>query len=92
VQGEKVRVVEDKTGEDITRLILLHVIAEQEQFGRPMLSTPLLESIIRLYGNSLQEFMSRHLEQSVEQFLSEREPLPAQSQCKSNGDGGNGAA
>jgi polyhydroxyalkanoate synthesis repressor PhaR len=92
VQGEKVRVVEDKTGEDITRLILLHVIAEQEQFGRPMLSTPLLESIIRLYGNSLQEFMSRHLEQSVEQFLSEREPLPAQSQGKSNGDGSNGAA
>jgi polyhydroxyalkanoate synthesis regulator protein len=45
------------------------VIAEQEQFGEPMLSTPLLESIIRLYGNALQAFMSRHLEQSVEQFL-----------------------
>lgn len=89
VQGEKIRVVEDKTGEDITRLILLHVIAEQEQFGQPMLSTPLLESIIRLYGNSLQEFMARHLEQSVERFLSERDP----SQRKGNGnDGGNGAA
>ncbi len=73
VQGEKIRVVEDKTGEDITRLILLHVIAEQEQFGQPMFSTPLLESIIRLYGNSLQEFMARHLEQSVESFLREQQ-------------------
>ena len=69
VQGEKIRVIEDKTGEDITRLILLHVIAEQEQFGRPMFSTPLLESIIRLYGNSLQDFIARLLEQSVEMFL-----------------------
>jgi polyhydroxyalkanoate synthesis repressor PhaR len=84
VQGEKIRVVEDKTGEDITRLILLHVIAEQEQFGQPMLSTLLLESIIRLYGNSLQAFMARHLEQSVERFLSEQA-----ASAGSNG-GGNG--
>ena len=93
VQGEKIRVVEDKTGADITRLILLHVIAEQEQFGQPMFSTPLLESIIRLYGNSLQEFMARHLEQSVERFMSEREQQPGVPQRKGNGgDGGNGAA
>lgn len=91
VQGEKIRVVEDKTGDDITRLILLHVIAEQEQFGQPMLSTPLLESIIRLYGNAQQAFMSRHLEQSVEQFLNERHAADGASR-RGNGDGGNGAA
>src|SRR5688572_31959344 len=49
VKGEKIKVVEDKTGHDITRHILLQVIAEQEQFGRPILSTPVLESIIRFY-------------------------------------------
>ena len=38
VKGEKIKVVEDKTGDDITRHILLQVIAEQEQFGRPILS------------------------------------------------------
>jgi polyhydroxyalkanoate synthesis repressor PhaR len=47
VKGEKLKVVEDKTGNDITRHILLQVIAEQEQFGRPILSTTVLESIIR---------------------------------------------
>jgi polyhydroxyalkanoate synthesis repressor PhaR len=85
VQGEKIRVVEDKTGEDITRLILLHVIAEQEQFGEPMLSTHLLESIIRLYGNALQAYMSRHLEQSVEQFMNEQANTP-----EASSNGGNG--
>jgi polyhydroxyalkanoate synthesis repressor PhaR len=78
VQGEKVRVVEDKTGEDITRLILLQVIAEQEQFGKPILSSAVLESIIRFYGNGLQDFMTRYLEKSVEAFSLQQEQLQAQ--------------
>jgi len=78
IQGEKVSVVEDKTGEDITRLILLQVIAEQEQFGKPILSTPLLESIIRFYGNGMQDFMSRYLEKSVETFSRQQETLQTQ--------------
>jgi len=78
VQGEKIRVIEDKSGEDITRLILLQVIAEQEQFGRPILSTALLESIIRFYGNAMQEFMARYLESSVENFMKQQDALQAQ--------------
>jgi polyhydroxyalkanoate synthesis repressor PhaR len=78
VQGEKVTVVEDKTGDDITRLILLQVIAEQEQFGKPILSTQLLESIIRFYGNGMQEFMTRYLEKSVETFARQQETLQTQ--------------
>lgn len=78
VQGEKVTVVEDKSGDDITRLILLQVIAEQEQFGKPILSTPLLESIIRFYGNGMQEFMSRYLEKSVETFTRQQETVQTQ--------------
>jgi len=78
VQGEKIRVVEDKTNEDITRLILLQVIAEQEQFGKPILSTPLLESIIRFYGGPMQEYMTRYLETSVETFMRQQEALQKQ--------------
>ena len=73
VAGVRVKVVEDKTNEDITRLILLQVIADQEQFGRPILSTPLLESLIRFYGNSLQSFLSAYLEKSVETFMRQQE-------------------
>jgi len=78
VKGEKLKVVEDKTGNDITRHILLHVIAEQEQFGRPILSTKVLEAIIRLYGNSLQGYLASFLERSIEMFLNQQEALQSQ--------------
>src|SRR5918992_6110822 len=75
IAGERIKVVEDKTNEDITRLILLQVIADQEQFGRPILSAALLETLIRFYGNSLQTFLSAYLEKSVETFVHEQEGL-----------------
>ena len=78
VRGEKIRVVEDKTGEDITRLILLQVIAEQEQFGKPILSTLLLESIIRYYGGPMQDFMAGYLDQSVAAFMRQQENVQQQ--------------
>jgi polyhydroxyalkanoate synthesis repressor PhaR len=65
VSGEKVKVVDDKSGEDLTRAVMLQVIAEQEQFGTPVLSLELLESIIRFYGNPVQEMLTRYMEQSV---------------------------
>jgi len=77
VKGEKLKVVEDKTGKDITRHILLQVIAEQEQFGRPILSTKVLEAIIRFYGNSLQGYLASFLERSVELFLNQQEAVQA---------------
>ncbi|MEX1109686.1 MAG: polyhydroxyalkanoate synthesis repressor PhaR [Dongiaceae bacterium] len=78
VRGEKIRVVEDKSGEDITRLILLQVIAEQEQFGKPILTTQLLESIIRYYGGPMQDFMARYLEQTVAAFMRQQESVQQQ--------------
>jgi polyhydroxyalkanoate synthesis repressor PhaR len=78
VKGEKIKVVEDKTGHDLTRHILLQVIAEQEQFGRPILSTKVLEAIIRFYGNSLQSVLAVFLERSVESFLNQQESVQAQ--------------
>ena len=78
VRGEKIRVVEDKTGEDITRLILLQVIAEQEQFGKPILTSQLLESIIRYYGGPMQDFMAGYLEQSVAAFMQQQENVQQQ--------------
>jgi polyhydroxyalkanoate synthesis repressor PhaR len=78
IAGTRVKVVEDKTNEDITRLVLLQVIADQEQFGRPILSTTLLESMIRFYGNSLQGFFSSYLEKSVETFMRQQDVMQSQ--------------
>ena len=78
IAGTRVKVIEDKSNEDITRLVLLQVIADQEQFGRPILSTSLLESMIRFYGNSMQSYFSSYLEKSVETFIRQQEMMQAQ--------------
>ncbi|MBL8269691.1 polyhydroxyalkanoate synthesis repressor PhaR [Steroidobacter sp.] len=78
IAGTRVKVIEDKSNEDITRLVLLQVIADQEQFGRPILSTALLESMIRFYGNSMQSYFSSYLEKSVETFMRQQEVVQAQ--------------
>jgi polyhydroxyalkanoate synthesis repressor PhaR len=78
IAGTRVKVIEDKSNEDITRLVLLQVIADQEQFGRPILSTSLLESMIRFYGNSMQSYFSSYLEKSVESFIRQQETMQAQ--------------
>ncbi|HEY5760330.1 MAG TPA: polyhydroxyalkanoate synthesis repressor PhaR [Steroidobacter sp.] len=75
IAGTRVKVIEDKSNEDITRLVLLQVIADQEQFGRPILSTSLLESMIRFYGNSMQSYFSSYLEKSVETFMRQQEVM-----------------
>ena len=73
--GERVKVVDDKTGDDVTRSLLLQIIASQEQFGTPVLSTQLLEAIIRFYGNPIQEMLTRYLEQSIGSLLRQQQVM-----------------
>lgn len=76
--GERVKVVDDKSGADLTRAVLLQVIAEQEQFGTPVLSTDLLESIIRFYGNPVQQMLTSYMEQSVSGLLKQQQVMQAE--------------
>ena len=65
----KFRVEDKRTREDITRSILLQVIAEQEEGGNPIFSSELLTHIIRFYGDPMQTSISRYLELSMQLFL-----------------------
>jgi polyhydroxyalkanoate synthesis repressor PhaR len=78
VSGVKVKVVDDKSGEDLTRAVLLQVIAEQDQYGTPVLSTELLEAIIRFYGNPVQEMLTKYMEQSVGTLVRQQETMRAE--------------
>lgn len=78
VDGEEFQVRDAKTGEDLTRSVLLQIIAEHEQDGQPMLSTQLLSQIIRFYGDSLQSFMGSYLERSMEMFLEQQQQFRSQ--------------
>jgi len=68
-------VVDKKNSADITRSILLQVIAEQEHLTEPILSQEFMVGVIRSYGTSLQGQVSPLLEQSLKQLLSQQ-PTP----------------
>jgi len=72
VDGVEFEVRDAKTGEDLTRSVLLQIISEREGDGEPVLSTQLLSQIIRFYGDSMQGFMGRYLEQSLKVFLEQQ--------------------
>src|SRR5579864_6231874 len=76
--GEHLKVVDDKSGEDVTRSILLQIISAQEQFGTPVLSNELLEAIIRFYGNPVQEMLTKYLEQSIGSLLRQQQVMRAE--------------
>lgn len=78
LDGEEFQVVDAKSGDDLTRQVLLQIIAEQEQAGQPLLSTQVLSQMIRLYGDSLQGFMGTYLERSVQSFMEQQHQLRRQ--------------
>src|ERR1700720_484599 len=75
VAGEKIKVVDDKSGDDLTRSVLLQIIAEQEQFGVPVLNCDVLEMVIRAYGGPMQALLSRYLEQAFTTMLRQQEAM-----------------
>jgi polyhydroxyalkanoate synthesis repressor PhaR len=68
-------VIDKKSQEDITRSILLQVIAEQEHGTDPVMSRDFLSQVIRSYGGNLQNMLSSYLEQSMKLFGSQQREL-----------------
>ena len=68
-----------KTGDDLTRSILLQIILEEEAGGTPMLSEAALANIIRFYGHAMQGFMGNYLEKNVQAFTDLQAKLAEQS-------------
>jgi polyhydroxyalkanoate synthesis repressor PhaR len=64
-----VKVVDAKTGDDLTRTILLQIILEEESAGLPMFSEAVLSNIIRFYGHAMQTHMGSYLESHVQSFM-----------------------
>ena len=76
--GESFEVIDAKSGEDLTRTVLLQIIAEHEERGTPIFSTELLTQIIRFYGDALQGFMGNYLERSMQLFLDQQNQFRSQ--------------
>lgn len=78
VDGEEFEVRDAKSGEELTRSVLLQIIAEHEERGQPMFTTQLLSQVIRFYGDSLQGFMGGYLERSLQVFLDQQQQFRSQ--------------
>jgi polyhydroxyalkanoate synthesis repressor PhaR len=78
LDNEDFEVRDAKSGEELTRSVLLQIISEHEDKGQPMLSPQLLSQIIRFYGDSLQGFMGPYLERSLQVFLDQQTQFRSQ--------------
>lgn len=84
INKEEFRVEDSKSGDDLTRNILLQIITEQENTStggsNPMFSNQVLQQLIRFYGDSMQGTMSNYLEESINTFLEQQKALRDQMQ------------
>ena len=79
IEREPVVVRDAKTGEDLTRSILLQIILEEEAGGAPMFSEAMLANIIRFYGHAMQGYMGNYIEKNVQMFTDFQNKMAEQS-------------
>ena len=79
LKQEEFQVLDAKSGDDLTRAILLQIILEEESGSVPMFSADLLSQMIRSYGGAMQGFMGSYLEKNVEAFQHMQKALQEQS-------------
>jgi len=76
LSAEPFQVQDSKTGQDLTRNILMQIISEQEAEGHgTLLTNQVLQQLIRFYGDSMQGMMSQYLEQSIAAFLEHQDRI-----------------
>src|SRR5580765_698024 len=73
------QVIDAKTGDDLTRTILLQIILEEEAGGMPMFGSEMLTQMIRFYGSAQQTIMGQYIEQNVTAFLAIQKKLQDQA-------------
>jgi len=79
MDGESFLICDAKTGDDLTRSILLQIILEQEANGSPMFTAPVLSNIIRFYGHTMQGFLGGYLEKNMQALVDIQSRLGEQS-------------
>jgi polyhydroxyalkanoate synthesis repressor PhaR len=80
LKHEEFRVIDAKSGDDLTRSILLQIILEEEAGGAPMFTSDLLSQMIRFYGNAMQGMMGQYLENNIVAFADMQKKLQEQAQ------------
>ena len=72
-EGSDFVVYDAKSGEDITRKVLTHIIVEEENKGQNLLPIDFLRHLISFYGDSLQSVVPNYLDYSMKAFAKSKE-------------------
>ncbi|WP_324750501.1 polyhydroxyalkanoate synthesis repressor PhaR [Sphingomonas sp. LY54] len=67
-QKREFKVIDAKSGDDITHSVLTQIIMEEEAGGQQMLPVNFLRQLIAMYGDSMQSMVPPYLEASLEAF------------------------
>jgi len=78
--GQSFVVKDAKSGDDLTRSILLQIILEEESAGAPMFTEAVLANIIRFYGHAMQGYMGSYLENNLQSLMLMQSKMGHQSQ------------
>ena len=79
VKNEAFQVIDAKSGDDLTRSILLQIILEEEGGGAPMFSSDVLTQFIRFYGSAMQGMLGSYLERNIQLFNELQKRMQEQS-------------
>ena len=74
-EGVDYKVLDAKTGADITHQILTQIIMEEESSGEQILPVSFLRQLISMYGNSMQALLPHYLEASMDNFRANQTKL-----------------
>ena len=80
VDGHSVQIIDAKSKADISREVLLQLVAEQESVGTPILNETILTAMIQFYGHPMQKLASQYLELALSRLHSQRDQLSEQMQ------------
>ncbi|NIB43354.1 polyhydroxyalkanoate synthesis repressor PhaR [Pseudomaricurvus alkylphenolicus] len=76
IDHQDFEVVDSKSGDDLTKSILLQIITEQETSDeQSILTDVLLKQLIRFYGGDMQVFVRQYLEMSLAKFLQQQDTM-----------------
>ena len=80
MEGQSFVVRDAKSGEDLTRSLLLQIILEEESVGAPMFTEAVLANIIRFYGHAMQGHMGAYLESNLQSLMMMQSKMGHQQQ------------
>ena len=72
-EGREFKVIDARSGDDITHSVLTQIILEEETRGETLIPSSVLRQLISMYGDQMQSIVPLYLEASMDAFRRNQE-------------------